>query len=92
MSLTLDVWEIAPRARRVGHPRRSPSSCPAHRAYTYADDLVLDPFMGSGTARRAARMGRRYVGYDLDPMYVDIARRRSRSKACPPRRMRSPIR
>jgi site-specific DNA-methyltransferase (adenine-specific) len=45
--------------------------------YTYADDLVLDPFLGSGTtAVAAARTGRRYVGYDLDPAYVAIARRR----------------
>ena len=80
MSLTLDVWEIAPEsARRVGHPAPFPIELPEKliALYTYADDLVLDPFMGSGTALvAAARMGRRYVGYDLDPMYVDIARRR----------------
>ncbi len=80
MSLTLDVWEIAPEsARRVGHPAPFPLELPERliALYTYADDLVLDPFMGSGTALvAAARMGRRFVGYDLDPMYVDIARRR----------------
>ena len=38
---------------------------------------MLDPFMGSGSALvAAARLGRRYVGYDLDARYVDIARRR----------------
>ena len=38
---------------------------------------MLDPFMGSGSALvAAARLGRRYVGYDLDPSYVEIARRR----------------
>jgi len=80
MSLTLDVWEIAPEsARRVGHPAPFPIELPEKliALYTYADDLVLDPFMGSGTALvAAARTGRRYVGYDLDPVYVDIARRR----------------
>jgi site-specific DNA-methyltransferase (adenine-specific) len=40
---------------------------------------VLDPFMGSGSALvAAARLGRRYVGYDTDAAYVDIARRRVR--------------
>jgi site-specific DNA-methyltransferase (adenine-specific) len=45
--------------------------------YTFRDDLVLDPFMGSGSALvAAARLGRRYVGYDLDPDYAEIARAR----------------
>jgi site-specific DNA-methyltransferase (adenine-specific) len=87
MSLTLDVWEIAPEsARRVGHPAPFPIELPEKliALYTYADDLVLDPFMGSGTALvAAARMGRRYVGYDLDPMYVDIARRRVALEGAP---------
>ena len=80
MALTLDVWSIPPEsARRVGHPAPFPVELPEQliRLYTYADDLVLDPFMGSGSALvAAARLGRRYVGYDLDPAYVDVARRR----------------
>ena len=80
MALTLDVWSIPPEsARRVGHPAPFPVELPEQliRLYTYTDDLVLDPFMGSGSALvAAARLGRRYVGYDLDGGYVDIARRR----------------
>jgi site-specific DNA-methyltransferase (adenine-specific) len=80
MNLTLDLWAIPPEsARRVGHPAPFPVELPEQliRLYTYADDLVLDPFMGSGSALVAAsRLSRRYVGYDLDPAYVEIARQR----------------
>lgn len=80
MALTLDVWSIPPEsARRVGHPAPFPVELPEQliRLYTFKDDLVLDPFMGSGSALvAAARLGRRYVGYDLDEDYVEIARRR----------------
>ena len=80
MALTLDLWDIPPEsARRVGHPAPFPVELPEQliRLYTFEDDLVLDPFMGSGSALvAAAGLGRRYVGYDLDPAYVEIARRR----------------
>jgi site-specific DNA-methyltransferase (adenine-specific) len=80
MALTLDIWSIPPEsARRVGHPAPFPVELPEQliRLYTFKDDLVLDPFMGSGSALvAAARLGRRYVGYDLDDRYVEIARRR----------------
>jgi len=80
LTLTLDVWSIPPEsARRVGHPAPFPVELPEQliRLYTYEDDLVLDPFMGSGsTLVAAARLGRRYVGYDLDPAYVELARER----------------
>jgi site-specific DNA-methyltransferase (adenine-specific) len=45
--------------------------------YTYRDDLVLDPFMGSGsTALAAKETGRHYVGFDTEPEYVELARQR----------------
>lgn len=77
MEATTDLWEISPeRARRVGHPAPFPVDLP-HRLidlYTYKDDTVLDPFMGSGsTAVAAVRSGRRYIGFDTDSDYVRIA-------------------
>ncbi len=99
MALTLDVWEIPPEsARRVGHPAPFPVELPEQliRLYTFKDDLVLDPFMGSGSALvAAARLGRRYVGYDTDGRYIDIARRRvdealrPEAEAAPPVRSRA---
>ena len=80
MAATLDVWEMPPEgAKRVGHPAPFPVELPERlvRLYTYAGDLVLDPFMGSGsTLVAAARTARRFAGYDLDREYVEIARRR----------------
>src|SRR2546423_388792 len=87
MADTLDVWDIPPEsARRVSHPAPFPIELPARliRLYTYENDLVLDPFMGSGSALvAAAHLGRRYIGYDLDPTYVDIARLRVRDEGTP---------
>jgi site-specific DNA-methyltransferase (adenine-specific) len=80
MAATLDVWEMPPEsAKRVNHPAPFPVELPERliRLYTYADDLVLDPFMGSGsTLVAAARTSRRFAGYDLDREYVEIARKR----------------
>ncbi len=80
MALTLDIWSIPPEsAKRVGHPAPFPIELPEQliRLHTFRDDLVLDPFMGSGsTLAAAAALGRRYIGYDLDPAYVEIAKQR----------------
>ena len=77
MEATLDVWTIpAENARRVGHPAPFPVELPLRliHLYTYEDDLVLDPFLGSGTTLLAARRAsRRGIGYDIDPEYVQIA-------------------
>ena len=80
MDRTLDVWEIPPEsATRVGHPAPFPIELPKWliELYTYEDDLVLDPFLGSGsTVIAAERSHRRGIGYDLDPEYVALARTR----------------
>ena len=77
MEATTDLWEIpAESARRVGHPAPFPVELPTRliHLYTYVDDLVLDPFLGSGTTALAAlRTGRHYVGYDTDPAYIEQA-------------------
>ncbi len=81
MDWTTDVWDIATEsATRVGHPAPFPVELPQRliELYTYRDDLVLDPFMGSGsTAIAAIRTDRHYVGFDLDPTYVDASRVRA---------------
>jgi site-specific DNA-methyltransferase (adenine-specific) len=84
MEATLDIWNIAPEsARRVNHPAPFPVELPQRLIglYTYRDDVVLDPFMGSGTTLVAAiRSNRRYLGYDTDREYVKTAKRRVREE------------
>ena len=62
MEATVDVWEIPPeRAGRVGHPAPFPVALPERLIHmnTYVGDVVLDPFVGSGsTAVAAVRTGR----------------------------------
>jgi site-specific DNA-methyltransferase (adenine-specific) len=85
MEATTDLWELPTEsAQRVGHPAPFPVELPRRliELYTYPGDLVLDPFMGSGsTAVAASRTGRHYVGYDTDPDYVAAASARVRDDA-----------
>ena len=80
LEATTDLWEIPPEsATRVGHPAPSPIELPKRliELYTYEGDVVLDPFMGSGTTAVAAlRTNRHYIGFDTDVAYVSRARTR----------------
>lgn len=61
------------------HPTQKPVALFDYliRTYTQAGALVVDPFAGSGTTLIAARnLNRRYIGGDITPEYVDIARQR----------------
>ncbi len=92
MAATLDVWDIQPEsAKRVNHPAPFPVELPQRLVglYTYKHDLVVDPFMGSGTTLvAAARSERRYLGYDLDPEYVATSRKRMREEQRRPSQLR----
>ncbi|NNE75113.1 MAG: site-specific DNA-methyltransferase [Acidimicrobiales bacterium] len=93
MEATLDVWKIPPEsARRVQHPAPYPVELPRRLIdlYTYEGDLVLDPFLGSGTTLVAAhRSGRRGVGFDLDATYIQIARDRLATERTRAKRIRA---
>lgn len=61
------------------HPNEKPLDLALHfvRLTTEIGDMVLDPFMGCGTALRAAKdLGRRAIGIELDERYCEIAARR----------------
>ncbi len=80
MEWTKSVWRMNPEsARKVGHPAPFPVELPYRliQLYTYTEDIVLDPFMGSGsTAIAALKAGRKYVGYEVDPAYIKLAEER----------------
>jgi len=77
LEFTKSIWTFgAESAKRVGHPAPFPVELPLRciKLYTFEKDVVLDPFIGSGTTAIAALMsGRRFVGYDVDKEYVRLA-------------------
>lgn len=79
VAYTKSVWEFPTvSAKKVGHPAPFPLELPSRliKLYTYRDDLVLDPFNGSGTTCQAAELlGRRWIGVDMDAGYCDLAER-----------------
>ena len=73
--------------RSGDHPAPFPQKLPGRlmRLYTYGSvgsfpgEIVLDPFVGTGTTCAVARtMGRRYVGIDINPAYIRLAQERIR--------------
>lgn len=80
MDATLSIWEIpSESAKRVGHPAPFPVALAERviRLYSYVDDTVLDPFIGSGTTAVAAvHTARHYVGFDISVEYCALAEQR----------------
>ena len=71
-----------------GHPCPRPLDQVAHivRQWVESEKLILDPFMGSGTTGVAAvKLGRKFIGVEIDPGYFDIARRRLEAELAKPR-------
>ncbi|HJP27420.1 MAG TPA: site-specific DNA-methyltransferase [Dehalococcoidia bacterium] len=85
LEFTKSVWEFAPQsAKQVGHPAPFPEELPrrAIDLYTFSGEVVLDPFMGTGsTALAAVRNSRHFVGYDVSSEYVELANQRLEAHA-----------
>ena len=80
MESTLSIWNINPaRAKKIGHPAPFPEELVKRfiNLYSYEQDLILDPFIGSGTTAIAAKnLNRNYIGYDINENYCDLANKR----------------
>jgi site-specific DNA-methyltransferase (adenine-specific) len=80
MEWTKSIWTMnAESARRIGHPAPFPEELPYRliQLYSFTGDIILDPFMGSGTTAVAAiKSQRNYAGYDISEEYIVLANNR----------------
>ena len=82
LEFTKSIWSFpSESATNVGHPAPFPVELPYRciQLYTFKGDVVLDPFIGSGSAALAAlKSGRYFIGYDINKEYVRVAETRIR--------------
>jgi len=80
MEWTKSIWTMnAESARRIGHPAPFPEELPFRliQLYSYKNDIILDPFIGSGTtAISAIKSDRKYTGFEISQEYIDLAEKR----------------
>jgi modification methylase len=80
LEFTKSVWGFpSESAKKVGHPAPFPVELPYRliQLYTFSNEIVLDPFMGSGqTAIAALKAGRHFTGYEISEGYIELAQRR----------------
>ncbi|HRU65583.1 MAG TPA: site-specific DNA-methyltransferase [Spirochaetota bacterium] len=80
MEWTKSIWTMnAESARRIGHPAPFPEELPYRliQLYSFKGDIILDPFMGSGTTAVAAlKSDRKFVGYEINKEYIELAEKR----------------
>jgi len=75
---TNNVWDIRPETNSK-HPAPYPIELPQKciKYYSFVEDIVLDPFMGSGTSAIASLMeNRKYIGYELNKKFIKMANSR----------------
>lgn len=77
---TKSVWTMnTESAKRIGHPAPFPEELPNRliKLFSFTNDIVLDPFMGSGTTAIAAiKNSRNFVGYEINEEYINLANNR----------------
>lgn len=62
--------------KKVGHPAAFPLQLPERciKLFTYEGDVILDPFMGSGTTAIACiKTNRKFIGFELDEEYFNLS-------------------
>lgn len=76
----MQIWNILPeRAKKIGHPAPFPTEIPSRiiKVSTFKNDIVYDPFIGSGTTAIACKMlERNYMGSELSKDYILLSEER----------------
>ena len=77
---TKSVWTMnTESAKRIGHPAPFPEELPNRliKLFSFTNDIVIDPFMGSGTTAIAAiKNNRNFVGYEINEEYINLSNNR----------------
>lgn len=77
---TKSIWTMnAKSAKRIGHPAPFPEELPYRliQLYSFKNDIILDPFMGSGTTGISAiKSDRKFVGFEISEEYISLANHR----------------
>jgi site-specific DNA-methyltransferase (adenine-specific) len=78
-----DVWSVCTKAEKENHFAVFPDTLIVDciKAGCPGNGVVLDPFMGSGTTAVVARkLNRNYIGFELNPKFVEISERKLRNE------------
>jgi site-specific DNA-methyltransferase (adenine-specific) len=78
-ALEYNVWEMQVARNKTTHPAVFPAELANRHISTWSNpgDIVLDPFVGSGTtAIEALRLNRHYIGFDISEEYCEMSRTR----------------
>ena len=79
MELTRGIWRVCPETRNRNHPSPFPVKLVEYalKLLTFEEDVVLDPFIGSGTTAVACeKLNRKWIGIEISEKYCEIARER----------------
>ena len=80
MEWTKSIWTFnAVSAKRIGHPAPFPKELPYRliQLFSFTDDVILDPFMGSGTTGIASmESNRNFIGFDNNEEYINLSNKR----------------
>lgn len=75
-----NIWQFTTSFNdKTGHPAVFPEQLVKDHIISWSelDDIILDPFMGSGTtAKMAVKLNRKYIGFEISSEYCEIARNR----------------
>ena len=89
-SRRFNVWEVSRGKNRTSHPAVFPEQLAEDHIKSWSNpgDIILDPFTGSGTTAKMAKInGRQFIGFEISQEYYDIANKRVQEAREEPKQM-----